>query len=248
VTITEPRCWICGELATTGEHKTKRSDLRSGVGTPVQEKPFYFHDAGRINQPIRSLNAKILKLEKVLCAPCNGTLTQPHDRAWARMSEWLRVRHPMVRAGDVVRANRIFRFDTHRRMLHVHLFFAKLFGCLIQESAGKIPIDQAPFADAIRSGGRPHPSLYLQFGCAPKGTTGRSNVEALKNNATGECVFAMWFYQIDGLTANVIYAAGSERWQGMGRVWHPRLHTSRLVMADFDSTKAMQKDTAAPEA
>jgi hypothetical protein len=33
-------CWICGEPATTGEHKTKQSDLRAVLGTPTPGNPF----------------------------------------------------------------------------------------------------------------------------------------------------------------------------------------------------------------
>lgn len=36
MTIPLPKCWICGEDATTGEHKTKKSDLKSVFGVPTQ--------------------------------------------------------------------------------------------------------------------------------------------------------------------------------------------------------------------
>jgi hypothetical protein len=39
-----PLCWICGGLATTGEHKTKKSDLRDvfGKDPPTQAVPSYY--------------------------------------------------------------------------------------------------------------------------------------------------------------------------------------------------------------
>jgi hypothetical protein len=48
-------------------------------------------------------------------------------------------------------------------MLNVHLFFLKLFGGMIAESAGNIPIPIEPFSDAIMTG-RWHKEVYLQFG------------------------------------------------------------------------------------
>jgi hypothetical protein len=35
------RCWICGALADSGEHKAKASDVRAILGTPTQHKPFH---------------------------------------------------------------------------------------------------------------------------------------------------------------------------------------------------------------
>jgi hypothetical protein len=56
-------------------------------------------------------------------------------------------------------------------MLNVHLFFLKLFGGMICEAAGGLPIDIAPFARSIMES-RFHREVYLQFGvsvsCPPK--------------------------------------------------------------------------------
>ncbi len=62
MTIPLPKCWICGEDATTGEHKTKKSDLKSVFGVPTQTQPLYYHDANRRNQLIRSLDAESVVL------------------------------------------------------------------------------------------------------------------------------------------------------------------------------------------
>jgi hypothetical protein len=90
-------CWICNRNeANSGEHKTKRSDLLAVLGEPTQEEPFYFHDLERRNRPVGSLNAKILKAPIRICAECNTTRTQPHDRAWEQMSDRLRARRLKV--------------------------------------------------------------------------------------------------------------------------------------------------------
>jgi hypothetical protein len=64
---TFPKCWICGDAATTGEHKTKRSDLRSVFGVPTQSNPLYLHDAAQRNRRIGSLDAKVLKSPGRIC-------------------------------------------------------------------------------------------------------------------------------------------------------------------------------------
>lgn len=125
----ETLCWICKEnIADSGEHKTKRSDLISVLGRPTQEQPFYYHDLHRANRPVASLDAKILKSPFRICAHCNNARTQPHDRAWERMSDRLRSRP--LKVGQWVRANSIFKHFTKHDMTNVHLFFVKLFGCM----------------------------------------------------------------------------------------------------------------------
>jgi hypothetical protein len=127
-------CWICNRNeANSGEHKTKRSDLAAVLGSPTQDQPFYFHDLERHNKPVKSLDAKILKAPIRICNACNSARTQSHDRAWEETSGRLRSR-PLV-IGRRVRANRIFRHDTRRQMINVHLFFLKLFGCMSWPSA-----------------------------------------------------------------------------------------------------------------
>jgi hypothetical protein len=59
---TAPLCWICKKnKADSGEHKTKRSDLLAVLGKPSQSEPLFYHDLHKRNQPVGSLDAKILK-------------------------------------------------------------------------------------------------------------------------------------------------------------------------------------------
>ena len=45
-----------------------------------------------------------------------------------------RERQPPLKVGGLVRGNRIFPQSTRREMKNVHLFFLKLFGCMICEA------------------------------------------------------------------------------------------------------------------
>src|SRR5262249_51284936 len=147
--------------ANSGEHKTKRSDLAAVLGEPTQEQPFYYHDLERQNRSVKSLDAKILKAPIRICKECNTSRTQPHDRAWEHMSDRLRGRQ--LKVGKWVRANRIFLYDTGRWMTNVHLYFLKLFGCMLCEAKANgydLPIDIAPFSQAIMSG-RVHAEVHL---------------------------------------------------------------------------------------
>ena len=154
-------CWICNkDAATTGEHHIKRSDIKHQLGNSA---PFYFHTDAHQNLKLQSFNAKRLKFRPSICNSCNSARTQPHDLAWQQLSGALRNRRPPLKTGDIIRANRVFRYATSAEMLNVHLFFVKWLGCEIVESS--IPIEPAikTFSQAIMAG-RPHPNVWLAFG------------------------------------------------------------------------------------
>lgn len=227
------RCWICRvNEANAGEHLIKHSDLKAVFG-PARNQRFYFHDLERPNRDVQSLRSKLLHSPVLICADCNNRRTQPHDRAWEAMSDWLRRREPPIRVGDFVRGNRIFRHDTKRKMRDVHLYFLKQLGGLVLESKGSIPIDITPIADSIMNN-RAHPEVYLQFGKGD-GTVGRL-VKALKLE-TGQ-VLTCLFYRVGLLTVNVIFAQAGANWEALSTTWHPRRGSNRFILADFQWAKA----------
>ena len=238
-------CWICNrDEANSGEHKTKRSDLAAVLGSPTQDRPFYFHDLERQNKPVKSLDAKILKAPIRICDKCNTTRTQPHDRAWEHMSDQLRSRRLVI--GRWVRANRVFRHDTRRQMINVHLFFLKLFGCMLCEakaSGHDVPIDIAPFSEAIMTG-RPHSEVHLQFG-KHDGTVGRSNLHGWSTEHGS--VLAGWLYELDSVAVSVLFAQAG-RWEHRPDLWHPQSHTSskRLQIADFMYARRVAAESKRP--
>lgn len=189
------------------------------------------------NQRVGSLNSKLLKSPARICAKCNNERTQPHDRAWEQMSETLRTRGRPIRPGAFIRANRIFPYDTARKMLNVHLYFVKLFGCHVV-AADISSIDTGAFADALLKG-KPHPNIYLKFGCGPSFAgdkmTGMSDLHAAVRPTDGSCAFATWFYYIDGLAVNVMFATEGEKRDGLIGSWQPRRGKNRLLVADFRS-------------
>jgi hypothetical protein len=235
--MTGPLCWICQEKkADSGEHKTKRSDLLAVLGKPSQDEPFFYHDLHRRNQPVGSLNAKILKNPVRICSYCNNARTQPHDFAWEAMSDRLRSRH--LKVGQWVRCNRVFDYATKCRMIDVHLFFLKLTGCMIAEANANgygVPISLDPISEAIMSG-RPHPEFHLQFG-RHDGGIGRSNLHVWKTDPGGS-ILGGWLYQLDTIAVSVIYAQ-AERFEHRPDLWHPHFRTSRkqFVIADFQYGK-----------
>jgi hypothetical protein len=115
-------------------------------------------------------------------------------------------------------------------MRRVHLYFAKLFGCLVVE--GAIPIDIAPFAEAV-VGGQPHPHLYLAFGHLPLPIEMAGGSDVHTEQLNGEVAFASWLYNVGDLAVNVMYALPGEHRYGLEVAWHPRMGAQRLRFTEF---------------
>jgi hypothetical protein len=219
-------CWICNaQPATTREHRSKRSDIKAQLG---DKGPLYHHNDQRRNFKLQSANARLLKFEPSLCQDCNSTRTQPHDRAWQHLSAALLTRTPPLKNGDIIRTNRIFKYNTSLEMIKVHLFFVKWLGCQIVESAIPItpPIDT--YSRAIM-GGKPHPEFWLAFGIAPRQNdwVGASNLDCASLAGGPAYDYLCRFYDVGPLSVRVRLSSVK-----LKDDWHPT-HGNRLILADL---------------
>lgn len=213
------KCWICGDEASTGEHRTKKSDMRAVFGHVRQTQPLYWKSASQQNQKVNGLKARVLKFDDLLCSRCNNERTQPYDRAWETLSASLRSR-PTIRGGDRINLGKVFPGAVHRSMLQVHLFFVKLFGCLVAENS--LPIDIRGFAQSILNNAA-HPKVYLAIsrytdGIA-SGSVGYSDLDTEQLN--GRIIYATWLYILDRFAIRVMYAEPTEHRKGLIDSWHP---------------------------
>ncbi len=226
-----PRCWICGAPADSGEHKSKKSDLKAVFGGVSQKAPLRMHTLHRSNRPIGSFDASPLKWEKSLCHACNTTLTQPHDQAWEAVSHWLRTCTPRIAPGMAVRATQYFPDDTHALLLNMHLFWVKALGCYLV--ANDAALDLSTLAKAIRSG-KAEADLYLEFGLGQLlGDQLQVAAQGIfAKGPDGRVSEALVSWTIGTLAVRVFYLRGSSAKRNGGR-WHPRMNTSRFVIADF---------------
>ena len=225
-------CWICGRPANSDEHLLKASDLRACFGIVSQDRPLYFHSAVVRNVRKRSVRDTAFKSKAQLCADCNNAKSQPYDKAWERLSAELRARRS-IQAGQLIKLNKVFKRPVRDAMLDVHLYFVKLFGCRIVEHG--IPIDVRPFAEAFLQR-KSHSRVFIAIGPAPfsvrgKKMAGLSEIETAQLG--GRCAYATWFYHVDNLAVNIMYAEPGEKRQGLGQSWHPDTVGRLLPMARF---------------
>jgi hypothetical protein len=200
----------------------KRSDIKEQLGDNV---PLHFHTDARRNLKLQSSNAKRLKFEPSICNSCNSARTQLHDLAWQRLSATLRGRKPPLKAGDIIRANRIFPYMTSAEMRNVHLFFVKWLGCEIVES--RIPIQPSieTLSEAIMDG-KPHPNIWLAFGVAVRDAdwVAASVVDAHSFSGGANHDYLCRIYEVGTLSVRV-------RLSGIKLKddWHPSLSNRFLI-------------------
>lgn len=228
------KCWICKDgPAVTNEHKIKNSNYLLVFGKVTQKDPLYYNDnQRRKNYKIGGTKNVLLTWQDTLCSECNNKRTQPHDIAWDSLLEAIYNRKPAIQKGTIICADRIFDYKTRQKMLNVHLYFVKLFGCLIINE--KIPIDIKDFSSSIMNS-KAHPCVFLKFGVFSSGRSpivGGSDVDIIESN--GSCIFAGWYHRINNLTVHVMFAPHSEEWNVLRDSWHPSHSTNNLKICDFN--------------
>jgi hypothetical protein len=215
----DPLCWICGDPATTGEHKAKRSDLKAVFGEVSQQDPLIFNGGRQKNRRVGSLDSPFMKWIDVLCADCNNRRTRSHDRAWEEFSRELLSDVALLVPGATILLSNILGVDHGRIMLGVHHYLAKAFGCLAaQELRFAAKIDLLGLGQSIREG-RAYPALFFDVGVPPRVSNGpivsASDPQLYLNPYDGSCGLATWFYNVNGVCALVAYAPRNG-WLGTG--------------------------------
>ena len=222
-------CWICGSPADTGEHMIKVTDLEALFGKTTTHKPLYRRiDAGP-QELIQGKKSQKLKFKTELCGYCNNTRSQPDDQSWKALAAHFRSRDPRITPGEIVRVSNAFPAGIRPGLLGVHLYFIKLFGCLILDA--QVPIDTRPLANSILKR-VPHPSVYLSFLAV---TSRKFQDQAMVTpveitTKKGTLSSAQWFYFVGRIGVHIILAPQIHLRSDKVHFWHPRCTTKTLTL------------------
>lgn len=219
------KCWICGDEASSREHKVKASDVRMLFGNISSDDPAFVHTDSRRNVPLLGVKSNRLKWTVKICTRCNNERTQPYDEKWRILSRFLNERG--IKRNDIIRLEKAFPGAVRSSMLLVHLYFVKLFGCAVVEAS--VPIDIGPFSKALLSS-EPHPDLHLSFSASTKykgrSFVGATDIETV--NHGNRCACAEWFYILRNVTVRVVYSHPSHEVVSLSSTWHPNNVNKRL--------------------
>lgn len=214
------RCWICGKEGNTGEHLVKASDLRNYFELVTQKKPLYRHTSSGKVSVVQSIKSKYFKSKAKLCNRCNSALTQPYDRAWERISSYIKKDWTQLIKAKQLNLKKVFPGCSNKSAVDVHLYFVKIFGCRIVEDS--IPIDISIFSTSLLAR-TPHPHIYIKITLISSDikhkVAGYTPIQAM--NVNGNTTFATWFYHVGSLAINVIYNIIPNNQKALKNAWHP---------------------------
>ena len=227
-------CWICGADAGTREHRVKNTDLRRVFGDVSQKDPIYFSISDNKRIPVGSTRSHRLKSGSMICNDCNSRLTQPYDKSWETLSDYLATNIKRLARDQRVDLSRIFPGATKRSKIALQLYFAKLYGCIIAEH--NVPINLKSFSDAIISNSA-HDNLYLSFILRPdvarRRTASITEINAVCKNDVP--VFANWYYRVGGIIVDVIYCDERRFMSTVRNYFHPNNGSKIMRLGTFST-------------
>ncbi|MCV9385393.1 hypothetical protein [Reichenbachiella ulvae] len=135
------KCWLCNqEGALTGEHKFKRTDIKKALEHEGTKLIYHQNEVPR-KTPLQSDNSDNLKFEKLLCNKCNGTLSQPFDKAYEQFISYVLSNFESITRNGHIDFNEIFDEKVYENQLNVIRYYYKHFCCRLAQNS--INIDTA---------------------------------------------------------------------------------------------------------
>lgn len=198
----------------------KASDLRSYFGQVNQREPIYFHSDKKRNVPVGSVKSSRFMSKAPMCAKCNNERTQPYDRAWETLSQYLRYNWASINKARRVDLSKVFPGAVARQSLNVHLYFVKLFGCRIVEA--NVPISIGKFSEALLNG-CVHDEVFLVLSATPFLPNHKlaQVTEIQARNVESVTDKAAWIYTVGELSIQVGYLAKTATDILWPQAWHP---------------------------
>jgi hypothetical protein len=138
------KCWWCGGIADTREHSIKASEIRRLYnGKDFRSRLLVITDlkeSGRA-QIVRGSNSKALKFDYSLCATCNNTKSQPHDKAYSALTSFLSGKN----IGELGEYFSVTQKDLNVDFSDVYRYICKHAGCKMMENSFEPPTNMIDF-------------------------------------------------------------------------------------------------------
>lgn len=135
-------CWICGKSADSAEHRLKKADITRAYGRgPYTGPSAPVHVLGGNLHLIQGANSKFLKYSANLCQYCNNTYTQPFDRAYDNLIDWIMSNEELVLCRRFIDFEEIYGLEWLNSQFNLFKYFAKSFGCRLVDANTPVPID-----------------------------------------------------------------------------------------------------------
>ncbi len=142
------RCWICGSIANSGEHKIKKSSLLKMYKNEFNDKSMYHYNGNNDTFcKIPGANSKKLKYLNTLCSDCNNAKTQDFDLAYDTFFNYCIANREIILEKRVIDFFDIYGDEFPTSQTNLFKYFVKLLGCAIHASGHIVPSDLIDLLD-----------------------------------------------------------------------------------------------------
>lgn len=188
-------CWICGVPADTSEHKIKKTDVEIVFNeSSYRERMIRKRSVGggryRI---IQGSNSKELKYQKNLCKKCNGSKTQPFDKAYEQLIDHLMKNYSFLKRKRDFNLQLVYgKCKKKKLQQQMFKYFIKAFGCCLDSHDLRVPVELIAALNGHNYGSSL--SVSLQFIVDTEGTVGYGSLMGapLANNSYESYIW--WYY------------------------------------------------------
>jgi len=142
------RCWWCGDMATTEEHRIKASSLRrvarltDGTATPGN----VFKKSSDYESALHSLQKGTqVRWRRNLCANCNNSKSQPFDRAYDDFEAFLVENLDVIPTWKGLDWRNVYGPEWRQSARNLARYFGKQLGCLLASHQLRVPPELVEF-------------------------------------------------------------------------------------------------------
>ena len=148
---------MCGDPATTGEHKIKRTDLERvhGRGDSFRLANLNYLRSDSSVVTIQGSNSRHVKYRSVLCGPCNNAKSQPFDHAYDTFAQYVEDNQDVLLRRRQIDFESIYGVAWRVNQINLFKYFVKALGCRISDADKPVP------SDLVNSFGDQYPQQSL---------------------------------------------------------------------------------------
>lgn len=153
------KCWICGNVANSEEHRFKASDIKRTYGKKFEGA--YFDENNKMID-ITNYKNKSLKFPKVICEECNTKKTKPHDNSYDLFIEYTDNNFKELLKTKQIDFRKVYGINWKVQKKSLYRYYAKHAGCKIETSDLEYNISTDELANFI-NGAENIDSFTIQF-------------------------------------------------------------------------------------
>jgi len=214
-------CWWCGDVATSAEHRFKRTTLKriatSSNGTITPQN--VFKKSSDYHAPLKSIDKGAqIRWPANLCGKCNNATSQPYDKAYEAFEQYVVGHHDEISRKSRLRWSDVYGKEYREQSKDLARYFAKQLGCMLATQRLQVPGEMIDFLN----GAEHSLSIGFTLGVSTKATRLRNllsvddalNIVGIRNvqsyTQEGDFAALVFPYQIGDIHVQVEWCKGAQ--------------------------------------